>query len=67
MQLIRATPAAFSRVLERVSRLNPTYSRIGVTLSQQAMEQHTILLGAGQVTFEQAKLALRQWQTHQSA
>lgn len=30
------------------------------------MEQHTVLLGTGQVTFERSKAALQGWQTHQS-
>ncbi|TSA83040.1 DUF1990 domain-containing protein [Deinococcus detaillensis] len=67
MQLTRTTPAAFSRVLKRASSLNPTYSRIGVTLDPQTeMEQHTVLLGTGQATFERGKAALQSWQTHQS-
>ncbi|GAA4019797.1 DUF1990 domain-containing protein [Deinococcus rubellus] len=67
MQLAYHSPAAFSRVLERVSRLNPTYSRLGVTLEPTPhMEQHRVVLGSGERTFQQARAALRGWQTHQS-
>lgn len=67
MQLSRTTPEALGRVLERVRRLKPTYAPIGVTLTPTPrMEQHRVLLGSGERTFQQARTALRGWQTHQS-
>ena len=54
-------------MLKRVSRLNPTYSQIGVTLHPQARrEQRRVVLGSGEDTFKRTRTALRGWATHQS-
>ncbi|GGR24870.1 DUF1990 family protein [Deinococcus ruber] len=68
MRLSRGSLAKLEREVERLQHLPATYRPIGVTLKpgEKQQKQYIVGLGSGENTFQQARTALRGWQTHRS-